>query len=185
MLGPTGIGVLWARPELLEAMPPFLGGGEMILDVRLDSFTANEIPWKFEAGTMPYIEAIGLGAAVDYLEALGMDAIRAHEVAVTSYALDTLHDRFGDRIRIFGPSDPEARSGVVSIELAGIHPHDLAQVLDEDGVCVRASHHCAKPLMRVLGVAATARASFYLYNDESDVDALADGLARAEKFFNP
>jgi len=185
MLGPTGIGVLWAPAELLDAMPPFLGGGEMILDVRLDGFTPTEPPWKFEAGTMPYIEAVGLGAAVDYIEAVGIDVIRRHEVAVTAYALEALRDRFDDRIRIFGPLDPEARSGVVSIELAGIHPHDLAQVLDEDAVCVRASHHCAKPLMRVLGVSATARASFYLYNDESDVDALVAGLARAEKFFNP
>jgi cysteine desulfurase/selenocysteine lyase len=183
MLGPTGIGVLWSRAELLEAMPPFLGGGEMILDVRLDGFTPTEIPWKFEAGTMPYIEAIGLGAAIDYLNAIGMDAIRAHELTVTGYALDTLRDRFGERIRIDGPPGPEARSGVVSLGFEDIHPHDLAQVLDEEGVCVRASHHCAKPLMRVLGVNATARASFYVYNDEADVDALADGLATAEKFF--
>ena len=184
MLGPTGVGVLYGREELLEAMPPFLGGGEMITDVRLDGFTCAELPWKFEAGTPPIAEAIGLAAAIDYLDAAGMGAIRDHEVALTRYALDTLGERFGDRFRVFGPAAAEERSGVVSFEFAGIHAHDISQVLDSEGVCVRAGHHCAKPLMRVLGVPATTRASFYIYNDEEDVDALADALAAAEKLFN-
>ena len=175
MLGPTGIGVLWARRELLEAMPPFLGGGEMISDVRLDGFSCAELPWKFEAGTPPIAEAVGLGAAIDYLQGVGMDAVRAHEVALTSYAVATLAERFGDRFRVHGPAEPDQRSGVLSFEFttarATVHPHDIAQVLDSEGVCVRAGHHCAKPLMRVLGVSATARASFYVYNDEDDVDA--------------
>jgi cysteine desulfurase/selenocysteine lyase len=183
MLGPTGIGALWARAELLEAMPPFMGGGEMITDVRFDGFTPAEVPWKFEAGTMPIGEAVGFGAAIDYLGAAGMDQIRAHEVSLTAYALETLADRFGDKFKAHGPADPLERSGVLSFEFAGIHPHDISQVLDADGVCVRAGHHCAKPLMRVLGVPATARASFYLYNDEEDIDALADALAAAEKVF--
>jgi len=183
MLGPTGIGALWAREELLEAMPAFLGGGEMIRDVRLDGWTPNEIPWKFEAGTPPIAEAIGLSAAIDYLNALGFDAIREHEVSLTAYAMRSLKDRYGDDLTIYGPSEPSMRGGVVSIGFKGIHPHDLSQVLDEEGVCVRAGHHCAKPLMRRLGIAATARASFYVYNDEADVDALADGLETAARLF--
>jgi cysteine desulfurase/selenocysteine lyase len=183
MLGPTGIGVLVVREDLLEQMPAFLGGGEMIRDVRLDGWTPNEIPWKFEAGTPPIVEAIGLGAAVDYLEAVGMDAIRRHEIALTGYALETLNDRFGDDIRIHGPADPQARGGVLSFEFGDVHPHDISQVLDQEGVCVRAGHHCAKPLMRKLGVGATARASLYLYNDEADVDALAEALAKTSSFF--
>ncbi|MER3452244.1 MAG: cysteine desulfurase [Acidimicrobiia bacterium] len=183
MLGPTGIGGLWAREELLEAMPAFLGGGEMIRDVRLDGWLPNEVPWKFEAGTPPIVEAIGLGAAVDYLEGLGMQAVREHEIALTAYALHTLTERYGDTIRIFGPSDPGGRGGVISFAFGDIHPHDLSQVLDQHGVCVRAGHHCAKPLMRRLGVAATARASFYVYNDTADVDALADALAGARALF--
>jgi cysteine desulfurase/selenocysteine lyase len=183
MLGPTGVGVLWGRPELLDAMPPFLGGGEMIRDVRLDGFTTNEVPWKFEAGTPPIAEAIGLGRAVDYLEALGMDNIRAHEVRITDYALRTLTERFGEQLTIHGPTDVTQRGGVLSLAFRDVHPHDVSQVLDQHGVCVRAGHHCAKPLMRLLGVSASARASFYLYNDESDVDALADALAAAAEFF--
>jgi cysteine desulfurase/selenocysteine lyase len=188
MLGPTGIGVLWARRELLEAMPPFLGGGEMITDVRLDGFTPAELPWKFEAGTPPIAEAVGLGAAIDYLHSVGMDAVRAHELSLTTYALSSLGDRFGDRFRVHGPADPVERSGVLSFEFVtsqgdSVHPHDIAQVLDAEGVCVRAGHHCAKPLMRVLGVTATARASFYVYNDEDDVDALGDALTAVEKMF--
>lgn len=185
MLGPTGIGVLWAREELLDAMPPFLGGGEMILDVRLDGFTPNELPWKFEAGTPPIAEAIGLGAAIDYLSNVGLDAIRNHEISLVTYALDALEERFGEGIRIFGPRDPGIRGGVISFSLGDIHAHDISQVLDDEGVCVRAGHHCAKPLMRVLGVPAAARASFYLYNDESDIDALVTALVTAEKFFAP
>jgi cysteine desulfurase/selenocysteine lyase len=183
MLGPTGIGVLWGREELLSGLPPFLGGGEMILDVRKDGFTPNDIPWRFEAGTPPITEAVGLGAAVDYLRAVGMDRIRAHELALTTYAMDTLTERFGDDIHLFGPADPLARGGVLSFSFRDVHPHDISQILDEYGVCVRAGHHCAKPLMRRLGVNATARASFGLYNDESDVDTLADALAAAGAFF--
>ena len=183
LLGPTGIGVLWAREELLEDMPPFLGGGAMIRDVRLDGFTPNEIPWKFEAGTPPITEAVGLHAAVDYLSAIGMEQVRAHEVALTGYALRTLTERFGDDITIHGPAEPAQRGGVLSIAYRDVHPHDLSQVLDQHGVCVRAGHHCAKPLMRRFGVGATARASLYLYNDEADVDALADALDATSSVF--
>jgi len=182
MLGPTGIGCLWAREDLLEEMPPFLGGGEMISDVRLDGFLPADVPWKFEAGTPPIAEAIGLGAAVDYLTGLGMDAVRRHEVELTSYALCKLAADHPDLV-IYGPADPASRGGVISLALGDIHAHDLSQVLDTAGVCVRAGHHCAKPLMRHLGVTATARASFYVYNDESDVDALSEALAEARKFF--
>jgi len=183
MLGPSGIGGLWARPELLEAMPPFLGGGEMIRDVTTEGFTTNDVPWKFEAGTMPIVEAIGLGAAVDYLTGLGLEAVREHEKTLTAYTLERLADRFGDRLTIYGPHDVEQRGGAVSFLFDGIHAHDISQVVDEEGVCVRAGHHCAKPLMRVLGVPATTRASLYVYNDEADVDVLVEALAKAERFF--
>ena len=183
MLGPTGVGVLWGREDLLEAMPAFLGGGEMIRDVRLDGWTPNDIPWKFEAGTPPIAEIIGLGAAVDYLEDLGMDAVREHEVALTTYALRTLTERFGDDLTIHGPTDPAERGGVLSFALADIHPHDISQVLDQDAVCVRAGHHCAKPLMRLLEVSSTARASVYLYNDTDDIDRLGDAIAHTVEFF--
>jgi cysteine desulfurase/selenocysteine lyase len=164
-------------------MPPFLGGGEMIRDVRVEGFTTNDVPWKFEAGTMAIVEAIGFGAAVDYLAALGMDAVREHEIAMTQYALDALAERFGPDLTIYGPRDTAVRGGAVSFLFEGIHAHDISQVLDEDAVCVRAGHHCAKPLMRQLGVPATSRASFYVYNDEADVDALVEALAKAQKFF--
>jgi cysteine desulfurase/selenocysteine lyase len=183
MLGPTGIGVLWGRDELLEGMPAFLGGGEMIRDVRLDGWTPNDIPWKFEAGTPPIAEAIGLGVAIDELEGLGLDAVRAHEVALTAYAIETLGARFGDELVIHGPADVAGRGGVLSFTLGDIHAHDVSQVLDQHGVCVRAGHHCAKPLMRRLGVSATARASFYVYNDRDDVDALGDALEATRDFF--
>ncbi|OUW33066.1 MAG: cysteine desulfurase [Actinobacteria bacterium TMED172] len=183
MCGPTGIGVLWGRTELLDAMPPFLGGGEMILDVRRDGFTANELPHKFEAGTPPIAEIIGLGAAIKFLNSIGMTNIRKHEIELTNYALSTLTARYGDDIVIHGPKDASNRGGVMSIEYRGVHPHDLSQVLDQRGICVRAGHHCAKPLMRELGVGATARASIYLYNDESDIDALADALEPAGEMF--
>ncbi len=183
MCGPTGIGVLWGRRELLDAMPPFLGGGSMIQNVTFDGFTPADVPTRFEAGTQPIAEIVGLHAAVDYLEALGMDAVRQHELELTSYALRTLAERFGDELAIHGPDTVEDRGGTLSLAYRDIHPHDLSQVLDQHGVCVRAGHHCAKPLMKVLGVNATARASLYLYNDESDVDALADGLAAAGDFF--
>ena len=184
MCGPTGIGVLWGRAELLDAMPPFLGGGEMILNVTREGFIPNELPWKFEAGTPPIAEIIGLGAAVSYLEAIGMDAVRAHEVALTDYALRTLNERHGDDLAIHGPADTDERGGVLSICYRDVHPHDLSQVLDQRGICVRAGHHCAKPLMKLLGVGATARASVYIYNDESDVDLLSDALAEAGEFFS-
>jgi cysteine desulfurase / selenocysteine lyase len=183
MLGPTGVGVLWGREEVLEAMPPFLGGGDMIRDVRLDGFTPNELPWKFEAGTPPIAEVIGLGVACDELERYGLDNVREHERQVTSYALRRLDERFGDEITIHGPLDIDRRGGVVSFAFKGLHPHDVSQVLDEWNVCVRAGHHCAKPLMRKLGVGATARASFYVYNDESDVDALVSALEHCADFF--
>jgi cysteine desulfurase/selenocysteine lyase len=183
MLGPTGIGALWARPELLEAMPAFLGGGEMIRDVRLDGFSTNDVPWKFEAGTPPIAEAVGLTAAVEYLQALGMPAVRKHEQSLTRYALDVLSDRYAE-LTIYGTRDVSQRGGVISFNYKDIHPHDLSQVLDEAGVCVRAGHHCAKPLMRRLGVGATARASFSVYNDEADVDALVDALATADSLFS-
>ncbi|HET6664432.1 MAG TPA: SufS family cysteine desulfurase [Acidimicrobiales bacterium] len=183
LLGPSGIGVLWARDELLEAMPPFLGGGAMIRDVRLDGFTPNEVPWKFEAGTPPITEAVGLAAAIRYLEDIGMESVREHEVALTGYALRSLTERFGDDITIHGPPEPAQRGGVLSIAFRDVHPHDLSQILDEHGVCVRAGHHCAKPLMRRLGVGATARASLYLYNDEADVDALGDALEATSSVF--
>ena len=183
MLGPSGIGALWARRELLEEMPCFLGGGEMIRDVRLDGFTANDVPWKFEAGTMAIVEAIGAAAACDYLDGLGLDAVRAHEVALTTYARDALASEFGAGITVFGPDEPTERGGAISFLLDGIHAHDVSQFLDEAGVCVRAGHHCAKPLMRRLGVPATSRASFYVYNDTDDVDALVAGLHTVRDFF--
>ncbi|MGA1440467.1 MAG: SufS family cysteine desulfurase [Ilumatobacteraceae bacterium] len=183
MCGPSGIGLLWGRMELLDAMPPYLGGGNMIADVRLDGFTTAPVPAKFEAGTPPIVEAVGLGAAVEYLEAIGMAEIRAHEAELTQYALDTLTGRYGDDITIHGPTDVSERGGVLSFAFRGIHPHDISQVLDERNICVRAGHHCAKPLMRLLGANATTRASLYLYNDRSDVDALADALAGATDIF--
>ena len=183
MLGPTGIGALWARESLLEEMPPFMGGGDMITDVRTDGFVANEVPWKFEAGTPAIVEVIGWGAAIDYLQRIGLDAVRAHERSLTAYALDALDAAFGTDIRIFGPRVVQVRGGAISFELDGVHPHDIAQILDEDGVCVRAGHHCAKPLMRRLGVSSTARASTYLYNDQSDIDTLVASLQRAHQFF--
>ena len=183
MLGPTGIGALWARAELLESMPAFLGGGEMIRDVRLDGFTTNDVPWKFEAGTPPIAEAVGLAAAIDYLNALGMHNVREHEKTLTAYALQRLQDSHPGLV-LYGPPDAGRRGGVVSFNYNDVHPHDLSQVLDEAGVCVRAGHHCAKPLMRRLGVGATARASFSVYNDEADVDALVDALSTADRLFS-
>jgi cysteine desulfurase/selenocysteine lyase len=183
MCGPSGIGVLWGREALLDAMPPFLGGGNMIADVRLDGFTCAELPAKFEAGTPPIIEAVGLGAAVDFLTCLGMADVRRHEMQVAEYALRSLTERFGDDITIHGPTDVEHRGATFSFAFRGIHPHDLSQVLDQRNVCVRAGHHCAKPLMRILGAPATARASFYVYNDEREVDVLADALDSATDIF--
>jgi cysteine desulfurase / selenocysteine lyase len=180
MLGPTASGGLYGRRELLERMDPFLGGGEMIMRVELESSTFKEIPWKFEAGTMNIAQEIGLAAAIDYLSELGMDAVREHEKQITAYAIERLQ---GIGAKVFGPTDVEQRGGAVSFWYRDIHPHDLAQVLDGDGVCIRAGHHCAQPLMRVLGVPATARASFYVYNSMDEVDALIASLQRAEAFF--
>jgi len=184
MLGPTGIGVLWGRAELLDAMPPFLGGGGMILDVRKDRFIPAEPPQRFEAGTPPIAEAVGLSAAVEYLESIGMDRILDHERALTRYAFDSISERLGDDCRVFGPPAGDDRGGVLSLAFRDVHPHDLAQVLDQFAVCVRPGHHCAKPLMRRLGVGATARASFGLYNDEHDVDVLIEGLTEAGRLFS-
>jgi cysteine desulfurase/selenocysteine lyase len=183
MCGPSGVGVLWGREQLLDAMPPFLGGGNMIADVRLDGFTPAELPAKFEAGTPPIIEVVGMGAAVDFLQCIGMPRIRQHEMQVAEYALRTLTERFGDDITIHGPRNVELRGATFSFAFRGIHPHDLSQVLDQRNVCIRAGHHCAKPLMRTLDATATARASFYLYNDESEVDVLADALDSATDIF--
>ena len=183
MCGPSGIGMLWGRMEILDAMPPFLGGGNMIDTVTFDGFTTAPVPMKFEAGTPPIIEAVGLAAAVEYLEEIGMANIRQHEMELSRYTLDTLKGRFGDDIKIYGPDDVELRGGVFSFAFRDLHPHDVSQVLDERNVCVRAGHHCAKPLMKTLGVNATTRASIYLYNDTADIDALADGLDNATDIF--
>jgi cysteine desulfurase / selenocysteine lyase len=180
-LGPTGIGVLHGRRELLESMRPFLGGGDMISKVEFDTSTWNELPWKFEAGTSPIAEGVGLGAAVDYLSAIGMDSVRAHEKELTAYALERLPEVEG--IRIFGPLDAEQRGGVVSFAIDGIHPHDVVELCDRRAVCIRAGHHCAQPLMRRLGVPATARASFHVYNSREDVDRLVEALSEARRVF--
>jgi cysteine desulfurase/selenocysteine lyase len=181
MLGPMGVGVLVAKPELLDSMAPFLGGGEMIREVTLERSTFNDIPWRFEAGTPNVAEAVGLGAAVDYLDAVGMDRVRAHEAAVTSYALRRLGEV--DGLRLFGPSDLEQRGGVVSFILPGVHPHDVAQVLDAEGIAVRASDHCAKPLHRRFGVVASTRASFYVYNTTDEVEALVTAVEKVQRLF--
>ena len=183
MVGPSGIGVLWGRESLLDAMPPFLGGGNMISDVKLDGFTCAELPAKFEAGTQPITEAVGLSAAVDYLSALGMHNVRAHERDIATYAINALTDAFGDDIVIHGSRDIEKRGATISFAYRDVHPHDVSQVLDQHNVCVRAGHHCAKPLMRLLGSNATVRASFYLYNTHQEVDALCDALSAAGDFF--
>ncbi|HEX9978349.1 MAG TPA: cysteine desulfurase [Acidimicrobiia bacterium] len=181
MLGPTGVGALWGRMERLEEMEPAEGGGEMIRDVQLYESTWAEVPHKFEAGTPPIAQAVGFGAAIDYLEAIGMDAVRAHEMDVTRYALDRLSEI--PDLTIYGPKDPEVRGGAVSFTLADIHPHDLATILDQQAVTIRAGHHCAKPLMKVLDVPATARASFYVYNERREVDLLVDALHEARRLF--
>jgi cysteine desulfurase / selenocysteine lyase len=183
MLGPTGIGALVADPALLEEMPPFNTGGHMIRDVTLEGATWNEVPHKFEAGTMPIAEAIGFGAAVDYLEDLGMEAVREHERALIGYALDAMGEL--DFVEVHGPPDPARRGGTLSFVVEGVHAHDVGTVVDQDGVCVRVGHHCTKPLMRRLGVTATARASLYVYNDESDIDVLTASLRRVRDFFAP
>ena len=183
MCGPSGVGVLWGRESLLEAMPPFLGGGNMIADVRLDGFTTAEVPAKFEAGTPAIAEVVALRSAVEFLTKVGMNNIRQHEIELSTYVLNTLTSRFGDDITIHGPTNPELRGATFSFAFRGIHPHDLSQVLDQTNVCVRAGHHCAKPLMKILGANATVRASFYLYNTTQEVDALADALDSASDIF--
>ena len=183
MCGPSGVGVLWGRESLLEAMPPFLGGGNMIADVRLDGFTTAEVPAKFEAGTPAIAEVVALGSAVKYLKDLGMNNVRQHEIELSTYVLNTLNARFGNDITIHGPTNPELRGATFSFAFRGIHPHDLSQVLDQTNVCVRAGHHCAKPLMKILDVNATVRASFYLYNTTQEADALADALDSASDIF--
>ena len=179
--GPTGIGVLHGRVELLEEMPPFIGGGHMIKRVDLDSSTWIELPWKYEAGTSQVAEAIGLGAAVDWLSEIGMDSVRAHEQEITAYALDRLSGVEG--VKVHGPLDAERRGAVVSFEFGELHPHDVAEVLGREGVCIRAGHHCTQPLMRRLGVTATSRASFAIHTTREDVDRLVDGLERVRSVF--
>jgi cysteine desulfurase/selenocysteine lyase len=181
MCGPTGAGVLWARPEILNAMDPFLGGGSMISRVRQEESTWAEIPHKFEAGTPDIADVIALGAAIDYLEALGMENVREHEKEITGYALQRLSSI--PEVTIYGPMDVESRVGVISFNYGDIHPHDLSQLLDQYGVAVRASHHCAQPLMRRLDCAATARASFYLYNTKQEIDVLVEAVLKAGEYF--
>lgn len=181
MVGPTGIGVLWGRYDLLAELPPFLGGGEMIEVVRLEGSTYAAPPARFEAGTPPIAESVMLGAAVDYLEAIGMDAIAAHEQHITAYALERLTDIRG--LRVIGPSEPVDRGGAISFVLDGVHPHDVAQLLDARGIAVRAGHHCARPAHDWFGVQSTTRASFYLYTTEAEIDALVDGLRYTQQYF--
>jgi cysteine desulfurase/selenocysteine lyase len=183
MLGPTGIGVLWTRESVLDTMGPFMGGGGMIADVRVDGFTPAKGVARFEAGTPPIAESVGLHAAVRYLSGLGMDNVADHDHELTVDALTRLESSFGGRVRVIGPPDTKDRGGVISLDVAGVHPHDVAQVLDQFGVCVRPGHHCAKPLMRRFGLAATARASFGPYSMTSDTDVLIEALEDAVKLF--
>lgn len=181
VVGPTGIGVLWGRREVLEALPPFHGGGEMIETVRMERSTYAGIPHKFEAGTPPIVEAIGLGAAVDYLDHVGMEAIHAHEQAITAYALEGLKTVPG--LTVMGPLDAASRGGAISFEVAGVHPHDVAQVLDSRGIAVRAGHHCAKPAHARFGVQSSTRMSSYLYTTPAEIDALVEGLHHTRSYF--
>lgn len=180
MCGPTGIGVLYGKADLLEAMPPFLGGGDMIREVKLRSFRPNSPPHKFEAGTPAIAEAVGFGAAVDYLSAIGMDKIAAHEHEITAYALERLEEIPG--VNLFGPS-ADKKGGVAAFTLEGVHPHDVAQILDQDGIAVRAGHHCAQPLHEKFGIPATSRASFYLYSTKEEVDLLVNGVYKVKEIF--
>ena len=181
VVGPTGIGVLWGRREVLDQLPPFLGGGEMIETVRMERSTYAPIPHKFEAGTPPIVEAVGLGAAVDYLSAVGMEAVHAHEQAVTGYALEGLATVPG--LTVLGPLDATQRGGAISFELEGVHPHDVAQVLDSRGIAVRAGHHCAKPAHARFGVQSSTRMSSYLYTTPAEIDALVEGLEYTRSYF--
>ena len=180
MLGPTGIGVLWGEREILNAMPPFMGGGDMIREVHLRQSTWNELPWKFEAGTPAIAQAIGLAAAVDYLEKVGMAAIHGYETQLTAYAMERLTEVEG--LRILGPS-ADKRGGLVAFTLGDVHPHDIAAMLDTMGIAVRAGHHCAQPVHERFGIPASARASFYLYNTPAEVDALVAGLHKVVEMF--
>ena len=180
MCGPTGIGALYGKADLLEAMPPFLGGGDMIREVKLRSFRPNSLPHKFEAGTPAIAEAVGFGAAVDYLSQLGMDAVAAHEHAITEYALERLEEIPG--VKVFGPS-ADKKGGVAAFTLEGVHPHDVAQILDQDGIAVRAGHHCAQPLHEKFNIPATSRASFYIYNTKDEVDLLVNGIYKVKEMF--
>ncbi|MCS7040386.1 MAG: aminotransferase class V-fold PLP-dependent enzyme, partial [Caldilineales bacterium] len=181
MLGPTGIGVLYGRRSLLEAMPPFLGGGDMIREVKMSGSRWNELPYKFEAGTPAIAEAIGLAAAIEYLEGLGMDWVGAHERELTTYAWNRLHEVEG--LRILGP-EPARRGGLLAFVLGDIHPHDVAAILDQDGIAVRAGHHCAQPIHDHFGLVATTRASFYIYNTPEEIDRLVLGLYKAKALFD-
>jgi cysteine desulfurase/selenocysteine lyase len=180
MVGPTGIGILYGKRELLEEMPPFLGGGDMIKTVHLREFVSNSLPHKFEAGTPAIAEAVGFGAAVDYLTSIGMDAIAAHEHEITEYALERLEEVPG--VKLFGPSVQD-KGGVAAFTFDDVHPHDVAQILDREGVAVRAGHHCAQPLHEKFGIQATSRASFYLYNTKDEVDKLVEGLYKVKEIF--
>ncbi|MCY4529333.1 MAG: cysteine desulfurase [Chloroflexi bacterium] len=181
MMGPTGIGALYAKRELLEGMEPFLTGGEMVLQVSYEKASWADLPWKFEAGTPNIADSIGMGAAVDYLSALGMENVREHEKRITEYALERFKEI--EEVDVFGPEDPELRGGVVSFHNEDVHPHDLGTFLDQQGIAVRTGHHCTMPLMSKLGVVATARASFYVYNTEQEIDALVDGIKGALRYF--
>ena len=181
MLGPTGIGALYVKRDVLEEMEPFLTGGEMVLEVTYEDASWNDLPMRFEAGTPNIADAIGLGAAVDYLEALGMDNVREHEIQITGYALSRFKEL--EEIDVFGPMDAQRRGGIISFHTADVHPHDLGTVLDREGIAIRTGHHCTMPLVRSLGVAATARASFYIYNTEEEVDKLVDALKEALRYF--
>lgn len=180
MCGPTGIGILYGKRKLLEAMPPFLGGGDMIAMVTLDGFTTNELPWKFEAGTPAIAEAIGLGAAVNYLSGIGMENVHAHEKELTAYALQRMGDLPG--VKVYGP-DVEHKGGVVSFAIEGVHPHDVATILDSEGIAIRAGHHCCQPLMHHLNVPALSRASFYIYTTREEIEALIEGVQKVQKIF--
>jgi cysteine desulfurase/selenocysteine lyase len=181
MLGPTGIGVVYGKKELLEKMEPYQVGGEMIREVSYDSATWHDLPWKFEAGTPNIAGAIGLGAAIDYLQAIGMEQIWQHEAKLTRYALDELVQI--DGVTVYGPADAAYRSGVISFNVEEVHAHDVASILDEEGVAIRSGFHCAQPLIERMGLTSTARASFYLYNDDADVEALIKGIKKVQKVF--
>ncbi|MBI3955195.1 cysteine desulfurase, partial [Candidatus Gottesmanbacteria bacterium] len=182
MLGPTGIGVLYAKEELLENMPPFLGGGDMIAEVYLDHSKWNDLPYKFEAGTPNIADTVGLGAAVDYLAGLGMNAVFEHERMLTEYALEKLINI--KKVTVYGPHTSKNKTGVISFTVLGVHPHDVAQILDREGIAIRSGFHCAMPLHQILKIPATCRASFYIYNTKTDIDYLVNGIYKALKMFN-